>query len=142
MLIILILHTICFLNCSSLHACKLCLMQLTTLYYQCQRHIWRDQYLEIMDACIPKVVLKGPTNSLSYRQRDNTTKYFVLLQEVKVLLTGKKYKIVRNKVIAMLRRNKQQYFYKLKISFRKDFWKDDKETEYCNSCYLGWLVSS
>ena len=34
-----------------------------------------------------------------------------------------KYKCVRNMVVAMLRRNKRQYFYNLRFATNKDFWK-------------------
>jgi hypothetical protein len=36
-----------------------------------------------------------------------------------------KYKCIRNnlKVVAMLRRNKKQYFYNLRFSSQKEFWK-------------------
>ena len=34
-----------------------------------------------------------------------------------------KYKCIRNKVVAMLRRNKKQFFYNLRFSSQKEFWK-------------------
>ena len=90
--------------------------------------IWRDQFLQIMDICIPKVTLKGRKNLpwltkpviQAMRQRNRT---FRAAKRSKSLADWEKYKIVRNKVTAMLRRNKRQYFYKLKFSSHKDFWK-------------------
>ena len=89
---------------------------------------WRDQFLQIMDTCIPKVILKGRKNLpwltkpviKAMRQRNRT---FHAAKRSKSLADWEKYKIVRNKVTAMLRHNKRQYFYKLRFSSQKDFWK-------------------
>ena len=89
---------------------------------------WRDKFLQVMDACIPKVTIKGRKNLpwltkpviQAMRKRNRT---FHTAKKSKSPGDWDKYKIVRNKVVAMLQLNKRQYFYKLKFSSCKEFWK-------------------
>ena len=81
-----------------------------------------------MDVCIPKVTIKSRNNlpwltkSVTQAMRKHSTT-FHNAKRSKSFADWEKYKIVRNKVVAMLQRNKRQHFYKLRFSPQKEFWK-------------------
>ena len=89
---------------------------------------WRSKFLQVMETCIPQGLLKARKNLpwLSKPVMQAMRKRNVLFNAAKRSNSPsdwEKYKCVRNKVVAMLRRNKRQYFYNLQFATQKDFWK-------------------
>jgi hypothetical protein len=81
-----------------------------------------------MEACIPQSVLKARKNLpwltksvIQAMRRRNS--YFRAAKRSDDNELWNKYKTVRNQVVALLRRNKKQYFRNLQFSIHKEFWK-------------------
>ena len=89
---------------------------------------WRSKFLQVMETCIPQAVLKARKNlpwltkSVIQAMRKRNL-LFNTAKRSNSPSDWEKYKCVRNKVVAMLRRNKRQYFYNLRFATHKDFWK-------------------
>ena len=91
--------------------------------------IWHANFMQVMEACIPQSVLKARKarkNLLwltkpyvqAMRKRNS---YFCAAKRSKYNLLWNKYKSIRNKVVALLRRGKRQCFYNLQSSTTKEF---------------------
>ena len=90
--------------------------------------IWHTKFLQIMEACIPQLVLKKRKNLpwltkpvIQAMRKRNA--YFHAAKKDNCARLWTKYKTVRNKVVALLRRSKRQYFYNLKYRNHKELWK-------------------
>ena len=89
---------------------------------------WRTKFLQVMEASIPQAVLKARKNLpwLTKTAIQSMRKRNLLFKTAKKSNSPsdwEKYQCVRNKVVAMLRRDKRQYFYNLRFATNKQFWK-------------------
>ena len=90
--------------------------------------LWHTKLLQVMEACIPQSVLKARKNLpwltkpviQAMRSRNSL---FRAAKHTNNSEFWSKYKTVRNQVVALLRWNKEQYFYNLQFSTCKKFWK-------------------
>lgn len=81
---------------------------------------WRSKFLQVMETCIPQAVLKARRNLpwLNKSVVQAMRKCNLLFNTAKKSNSAgnwEKYKCIRNKVVAMLRWNKKQYFYNLRF---------------------------
>ena len=90
--------------------------------------IWHTKFMQVMKACIPQSVLKARRNLpwltkpvvQAMRKRNS---YFRAAKRSNDNVLWNRYKSIRNKVVALLRRGKGQFFYNLQSSTTKEFWK-------------------
>ena len=90
--------------------------------------IWHAKFLQVMEACLPQSVLKARRNlpwftKLVVQAMRKRNSYFRAAKRSNSEELWNKYKSIRNKVVALLRRGKRQYFYNLQFSTNKEFWK-------------------
>ena len=89
---------------------------------------WHSKFLQVMETCIPQALLKARKNLpwlfkpvvQAMRKRNML---FNAAKRSNSPSDWEKYMCVQNKVVAMLRWNKRQYFYSLQFATQKDFWK-------------------
>ena len=89
---------------------------------------WRSKFMQVMETCIPQAVLKARRNLpwlnkqvvQAMRKRNSM---FHAAKRSNNPRDWEKYRCVRNKVVALLRRNKKQFLYNLRFASQKEFWK-------------------
>ena len=89
---------------------------------------WRARFLQIMELCIPQLLLKSKKNLpwltkpviQAIRRRNSL---FRAAKRCKSSAAYQKYRAARNKVVALLRLNKNRFFKKLGTATPKEFWK-------------------